>query len=294
MVVYPTDELKEEKEITRDPEMPEITPQAQLLNYNEGVVNFEWNLQVQWEGDDGRQFDDSFHGYTTATNSEVSSWPIDRKKMIRGGDEITLEVTATAGGKVYDNTVNHGFKIVGLNPWKSAIKAAITESDPLAIQVIIFKESSWRQFRKNKDFPIWGYPNGYGLMQIDSHPAATDEQVWDWKPNLAGGEAHFDSAKSSALALPAKYRARTKLDPGDKEYLPIGYQNTPNFSTNEQILKETYKEHNSGSTYPYWRWKPGYPKDPDSGGHWERRSKKDGYADEAWKLYTNPNGAWNQ
>ena len=294
VVVYPTDELNDEKDITKDPKMPDITPQARLENYNGGTVNFEWNLRVQWEGPDGRRFDDSFHGNKSAQNSNVSSWPVDWNKMIRGGDEITLDVTATAGGKAYHETVNHGFKIVGLNPSKSAIKSAITESDPLAIEVIIFKESSWRQFKKNRDFPVWGYPNGYGLMQIDNSPAATDEQVWDWKANLAGGEAHFDSAKTSALALPARYRARTKLDPSDKEYLPIGYQNATDFSTNEQMLKETFKEYNSGNKYPYWRWKSYKPFDPSSGGKWIRRGDKENYADQAWNLYTNPKGSWNQ
>ncbi|HEY9167170.1 MAG TPA: hypothetical protein VIS48_13525 [Candidatus Kryptonia bacterium] len=211
VVIYPTDELKATKEITKDPTMPDITAKAKLENYKGGTVNFQWNLQVQWEGPDGREFNDSFRGNTTATNSQMSPWTINwtmNSSKIRGGDELTLDVTATAGGKVYDKTVDHGFIIVGLNPSKSAIKSAITESDPLAIEVIIFMESSWRQFIKNKDFPLWGYPNGYGLMQLDNSPAATDEQVWDWKENLAGGEAHFEQAKSSAIALPATYRSR--------------------------------------------------------------------------------------
>ncbi len=62
--------------ITHEPMMPTVTCRAQLQNYNGGTVNFQWNLRVQWEGDDGRQFDDSFPGNNTATNSNVSSWTV--------------------------------------------------------------------------------------------------------------------------------------------------------------------------------------------------------------------------
>jgi hypothetical protein len=292
VVIYPTDNLLDQKDIDRTPEMPDIGLRAYLKNYSGGEVNFQWNLRVQWVGPDGREFDDPFPGNTTAQNSDVSTWWVNWREIIRGGDEITLDVTATTGKDVYNKTVNHGFKITGLNPYKATIKSAITESDPLAIEVIIFMESSWRQFIKDYDFPLWGYPNGYGLMQLDNSPAATDEQVWDWKENLAGGEAHFGQTKSSALALPATYRARTNLRVDDEQWLPIGYQNAADFSTNEQILKETYQEYNSSSKY--WRWKPDRLTDPNSGGHWERLSNRERYADRAWALYTNPNGAWNE
>jgi hypothetical protein len=84
VIVYPTEGLKDEKDITKDPNMPDITPQARLENYNGGTVNSEWKLRVQWTGPDGRKFDDSFHGNTSAQNSNVSSWPIHWNKMIRG------------------------------------------------------------------------------------------------------------------------------------------------------------------------------------------------------------------
>ncbi len=153
IVVYPTDEMKDKKDITADPTMPDITAKAKLENFKGDSVHFQWNLRVQWEGDDGRQFDDPFKGNTAAKNSDVSSWNIKWDK-IRGGDEITLDVTATAGGKVYDKTINHPFIITGLNPSIAQVK----ESLSLQEQVTVFLESvpKWKHFRKDHDFPVWG------------------------------------------------------------------------------------------------------------------------------------------
>lgn len=247
VVVYPTDELKDEKDITKDPKMPDITPQARLENYNGGTVNFEWNLRVQWEGPDGRKFDDSFHGNTTAEYSNVSSWPIDWDKMIRGGDEITLDVTATASGKVYDKTVNHGFVIKGDNPDRTAVKALLTVEE----QVIAYMESRFRQFRDDKSFPIFGAPHGYGLMQLD--PPDNNEEVWDWKANAKEGQSRFAKKENLATKYPSKVRRKGGA-----------YRYATNF-TRQEFLTDAFQLYNG---YHYWIW---VPADPNrGGGSWQK------------------------
>jgi len=242
-VVYPTDELKASKDITEDPVMPDIVPKARLENYKGGTVNFQWNLRVQWEGPDGRQFDDPFPGNTTAKNSQESKWTIDWNKMIRGGDELTLDVTATAGGKVYDKTVNHPFIITGKNPSKDQVKAGLT----LEQQVIVYLESKskWCQFGKD-GFPSFGGPHGYGLMQLD--PISDNEQAWDWKANIAEGQSRFEKKKTSASNHPANVRRK-----GGAYRYATDY-------TQQQFLTDAFQLYNG---FHYWTWTPA---DPSRGG----------------------------
>ncbi|HUI30427.1 MAG TPA: hypothetical protein VLX91_09440 [Candidatus Acidoferrales bacterium] len=251
VVIYPTDELKDEKDITKDPKMPDITTEAKLANFKGDSVHFQWNLRVQWEGDDGRQFDDSFKGNTTAADSNGSSWNINWDK-IRGGDELTLDVTATASGKVYDKTINHPFIITGLNPTKEQVKNGLSTEE----QVIVYMESrpKWHHFIKDHDFPIFGRPHGYGLMQLDT-PPATDEQVWNWKENRAEGQRRFAEKKGLAAAHPSKVRRRS----GACRY-------ATDF-TQQEYLTEAFQLYNG---YYYWIWHPRFAWAPMLGGYWEK------------------------
>jgi hypothetical protein len=235
-VVYPKDGALEKKEITRDPKMPDITLQARLNNYTGGEVKFEWNLRVQWTGPDGREFDDPFHKYyTTANNSDISSWKVDWNNMIRGGDEITLDVTATTADGQYNITVNHPFKIVGLNPNKAETRNELS----LEEQVIAYLESRFRQYWNDHDYPVWGTPSGYGIMQVD--PPSNNEQVWNWKANIEEGCSRFGDKKAWAK----KYPARTRNRGGKNKY-------ATDFN-NDQWLTEAFQEYNG---FNCWVWAP--------------------------------------
>lgn len=288
IVVYPTDGALEEKDIDRDPKMPDITLQAQLKNYTGGEVHFEWNLRIQWTGPDGRNFDDPFHKYyTTADNSDISSWKVDWNNMTRGGDEITLDVTATAGGKEYPTkTINHPFKIVGINPSIAQVKEDLC----LEEQVMVYQESlpHWHQFYTDHDFPIWGYPKGYGLTQLDNR--ATDEQVWNWKDNKAAGKALFDDDWRRSKNL---HKTIGHFENGKPVYL----WSNAKAPTQDQALRNAYNLYNQGDRYYEWElkdvtdpnsgyWK-GYPPNPKTG-------HKKCYADEAMDVYNTQPNDWNQ
>ncbi|HEY9167694.1 MAG TPA: hypothetical protein VIS48_16190 [Candidatus Kryptonia bacterium] len=289
VVIYPMDEQLDRKDITAEPKMPEITAKAKLENYSGGTVNFQWNLRIQYQGEDGRQFDDEFPGNTTAENSDVSLWHIDWQKMISGGDEITLDVTATAGGKVYDKTVNHPFKVVGINPTKDQIKSGMSIEE----QVIAYMESKprWHHFKKDHDFPIWGRQHGYGLMQLDN-PRATDEQVWNWVENRKEGQRRFAGKKELATAHPETVR-----NWGGKYRYALEY-------TQEEELTDAFQLYNG---YHYWIWAPIVKTVPSLGGHWIKdpnlgKPKAEGgygrdYGGPAMQVYDdvvngNPPAAW--
>jgi hypothetical protein len=306
VVIYPTDESKAPKDITKDPKMPDITAKAKLENYNGGTVNFQWNLRVQWEGPDGRQFDDSFPGNTTAKNSEVSPWPIGWNGKIRGGDEITLDVTAAAGGKVYDQTINHGFIIKGTRLDPSIVKSGLS----LPQQVMVYLESSpkWQQFKAD-GFPSFGAPHGYGLVQLDNIPPsgrhASDDEVWNWKLNRATGVDVLQQKYNLAARYGRDIRTGTVLrdqpvprswyiDP--KTGKTMKYQHATDLTTDEQLWKEAFHGYRGGV---YWRWKPIVPGAPDSPGDWVAEpTQGHNRGNEAWTIYQsvlngNPPQGWN-
>jgi hypothetical protein len=292
VVIYPTDNLMEQKIISNSPSMPDIVPSAQLINYNGGDVNFQWNLRVEWVGPDGRKFNDNFPGTTESTNSEVSSWKIDWSSKTRGGDKITLDVTAIAGGVKYKKTVNLAFKILGLNPSPADVRNELTIEE----QVVAYKESRFRQFINNNDFPIFGPLHGYGLMQLD-YPRATDEQVWNWKSNRSAGKKLFNEKKNLAKSYSARIiRGKTWFYKNNKQkqYDPIGqhfdwypcaYSNANALNENE-ILKEAFQRYQggNGNVGVYWRWKPYISWLAMSPGRWVKVATSS-YGDNAWEIY---------
>ena len=183
LVVLKPKPSSDDEEISPAPQMPELEAEAQLNNFDGGVVQFSWNFRVRWNGPDGRTFDDQFTGQTEAQNADISIWAVSWGERTRGGDDITLEVAASAGGNTYSAEVNSPYRILGENPTVAQVKAGLS----LQEQVTVYLESSpkWRHFRDD-GFPIFGAPHGYGLMQLDN-PPATDEQVWNWRANRAGG-----------------------------------------------------------------------------------------------------------
>jgi hypothetical protein len=82
------------------------------------------------------------------------------------------------------------FGILADNPSKSEIKA---ELGLLELQVIGYKESRFKQF-DNASLPLFGPPNGFGIMQLDT-PRPTARQLWDWKQNISQGKSIFQQKK---------------------------------------------------------------------------------------------------
>jgi hypothetical protein len=294
VVIYPTENLLDPKDIDRTPEMPDIGPRAYLKNYSGGEVKFQWNLRVQWEGPDGRKFDDQFPGETNAQNSEVSIWSIGWREIIRGGDEITLDVTATTGEDVYNKTVTHGFKITGLNPYIAQVKEGLSPEE----QVTVFLESNWKHFNGDHDFPRWGDPHGYGLMQLDKIPPrsrhATDEEVWNWRLNRATGQDVLQQKYNLATRYGRHIRNGTVLrdqpvpaswyrDP--RSHQVVKYKNATDLTTDEQLWKEAFHSYRGGV---YWRWKPDFKGMSDSPGEWiAEPTQGHSRGDEAWTIHQN-------
>jgi hypothetical protein len=267
-------------DISTTPEMPiTIEANAQLKNFDEGTVNFYWDLTVEWTGPNKRRTKGVYTGQTTGENSNVTILPITWGSLIRGGDEITLHVAAVGGTHSKEVTLKNPFRIVGLNPSKQEIRAELT----LEEQVLAYLESGFRQFRQNRDFPLWGKPDGWGIMQVD--PPSNDDQLWDWTKNVAEGKRRFQQDK---VRLARTYAERVRngttwyfykdkkdgrikrgyTDPldGHWEWYEVAYKNADDLSVDE-LVSEMFQRYNGGV---YMRWEPDKPRDPESTGTWIR------------------------
>jgi hypothetical protein len=152
--------------------------------------------------------------YCTYVNSE---WDEENNVFI-GGDTVFVGVIAydINGNIIGQNSIIPG-KFLGANPNKSDIK---TYNSDREIWAIIQKESSWRQFNtinssngyNNAGMPIYGPPSGFGLMQLDNGPYATETDLWNWQSNVDDGAKRFDLAKINALTHLEKIYQEVPLD----------------------------------------------------------------------------------
>jgi hypothetical protein len=127
----------------------------------------------------------------------------------------------------YDSSAN----ILGTNPGKADIKNRL---GPLETQVVAYHESSFRQFLGNGQ-PVFGPPNGFGIMQLDT-PPPTYLQIWVWTANVDGGLTLYQQKQTDATGYPARTRET--------------YPNATDF-TPDQLRMETWQRYNGGH---YWTW----------------------------------------
>jgi hypothetical protein len=142
-------------------------------------------------------FDPLNHIY--GCNGDTNEWYDTNDEIFTGGEVlITLIAKSYQTGEILArlDTVKLG-KILGDDPGKPQIISYTNDNVIRAIQEF---ESEFKQFEHNANkswpynetgWPLYGEPNGYGIMQLDSDPAATERQLWNWKANIDGGKYKF-------------------------------------------------------------------------------------------------------
>jgi len=207
-----------------------------------------------------------FKGTTYANNSDVTKWNVQFTKhntkyisligekylnpnyctdktsewsegdnVFIGGDTVFVGVLAydVNGNIIEQNSIISG-KFLGVNPSKSDIKAYNSKRE---IWAIIKKESSWLQFavKSTSDgiynvpgMPTYGYPDGFGLMQLDNGPYASETDLWNWKSNIDDGAKRFDLAKIKS-----------------QNFLKKIYQDVPF----DKLLVNAFQNYNGGNYY---------------------------------------------
>jgi len=165
--------------------------------------------------------------------SRSLSFSIDHGNVLMGGI-VWLKVVATVrypNGQfgILQNTFYSNIR--GKNPTKELILGRLVN---IELQVTAYRESRFRQFDQAGK-PLFGAPNGFGIMQIDN-PPATITQIWNWQSNIDAGRTLWAQKAKDAVTYPSRVR---------KQY-PKATEFTP-----EELKLETYQRYNGGA---YWKW----------------------------------------
>jgi hypothetical protein len=125
------------------------------------------------------------------------------------GGKIWVKVTAfdVNGNQIGCGCLDHG-ELIGDNPLPEQVKQYVNlRPNWQEFYAIVLCESTGNQFEVSQKstypphkigWPRYGAPNGYGLMQLDSYPAPTEEQVWNWKSNVDGGITKYLDGRERA------------------------------------------------------------------------------------------------
>ncbi|MFN3695111.1 MAG: hypothetical protein ACK4UV_08885, partial [Ignavibacterium sp.] len=136
-------------------------------------------------------------------NGAVNYWYDDNVEIFTGGDvfiELTAKDYQTGFVLAFLDSIPAG-KILGKNPTIEDIDNYANSNKIKAIRSVESKsfhftaqglsQSLWWPYNEI-GWPLYGPPNGYGLMQIDNSPAANERQLWNWKANVDGGKAKLE------------------------------------------------------------------------------------------------------
>ncbi|MCP2341564.1 hypothetical protein [Actinomadura rupiterrae] len=236
-VVTPKDRAR--LPVTGAPAMPALNATLEVAGFPGGVpqtVNFSWTLQAfnRWVIRPPKQKAQWKQGplpLAQGTTVGVSAaWtPGYGGKLIGGWGRLVVKAAlpGVSGGTVTSSP--RWFDMPGTDPVRGDltdfIKASTGKNAALATTItqIACKESHYRQFgakspaaAKETDIPsnlpnpaanrpLFGPPAGIGIMQLD--PADYPTQQWNWKTNVLGGIALYNSQKGAASRYPGKVQA---------------------------------------------------------------------------------------
>ena len=186
--------------------MPSITAIAKLENVppdSRAPVQYQWSVTVEFRGGAACP-----HSVSRATNhapiTELNGTTQYRIPFtqVRGGD-LTVKLSV-----VYGNITLHAEikgTITGTNPALSSLQNDAPKK--AGFRKLMRLESALRQFYSN-GCPLFSQDNlgGVGICQL-TNPAPSDDEVWSWKANLAGGVSLWNQKERVARGYPAHVRA---------------------------------------------------------------------------------------
>jgi hypothetical protein len=161
---------------------------------------------------------------------------IDFQGVVQGGTismNLSANVRSTQTGATNKLTWSGTSTIRGLNPTKADIKARLGN---VQSQVIAFKESTFAQFGAD-NLPVFGPPNGFGVMQLDNSPTPSARQIWDWMQNVDAGQSKFASGQQVVRQHYANLIAANPKLPA---------------LISDQLKLASYQYYNSGNNGFYW------------------------------------------
>lgn len=156
-------------------------------------------------------------------SSQHKKWQADLSRKVLGG---TWAVEIKAGKDTFKRSVI----IKGKNPSQEDVTQFLSTLENVSgFELVIEKESAFKNFITADGEPLLSFDGGYGLTQI-TNPAPTYEQVWSWKENIKVGSNLYQEKQKIA---------KNYLSKDDRDY------------TEEQLKLETLSRWNGGA-YHVW------------------------------------------
>ena len=133
----------------------------------------------------------------TGTSAVWSPIPIDFAGIVQGGTihfHVQADIKNSTTGATDTRKLDGTNAIRGQNPTKDTVKSRLGD---IALQVIAYIESifTFNQF-DGSGLPLFGAPNGFGVMQLDNSPTPTAREIWDWQQNVDGGKGKYSDGQT--------------------------------------------------------------------------------------------------
>jgi hypothetical protein len=218
------------------PEMPDVTFDAIVIPQDIlADVTFQWYLDMtftQHNRNDQHRVPET----GTIDIQGDGSWAPNWRNLFAGGNLVVHVKASIRGVEAEDK--QEGYKIKGNNPANAIVNSELGGSP--ATNIACWESGHTLDQFGGDQWPLFGAPNGWGIMQIDNPPAQCplDENViWNWKTNVGMGLCVIGQKERDARGYPGRIRR-------------LGYPNATDF-TDDQLLNETIQRYNGGS---YWTW----------------------------------------
>jgi hypothetical protein len=266
--------------ITAEPSMPNLHIKLRIRGLTQGTLRC--SLKVHWKNLD--QSGHPVYGATFEIPSQdpnplfpIYEWDMNWDTTIVGGEDINLDVEYVGFPyRTRKKTLKLPIKILGKDQIdKQDIKnyiathyyppnSVVPPNDQiLQMQIIVLKESTWKQFKNNGYPNVKYHPHDWGLTQMSVSRPPID-WLWNWKANINAGIHHLYSV-GYAEANELYNQERIKKANKDIRYF-----------NHDELLKFTSQRY-KGWWY-YVEWIPGNPKYGKKG-YWRENSVED------WKAY---------
>jgi hypothetical protein len=226
--------------ITSSPQMPQISAHAHILDISPDPTpstDFIWTTQIRYTGPNGH----STSLDIPATTITGGGYTANTGGVIRGGD-LTFMASATVNGNVLTDQTT-GVNIRGINPSHQQVNGQLGGFP--ATSIACWESNHQLAQFDSQGLPLFGPPNGYGIMQVDN-PPVSDEGIWNWQQNVAEGLAILASKRAVAIAYPSHVQ---QMFPDATDFVAL---NLIDQATNQPyVVLETIQRYNGGH---YWVW----------------------------------------
>jgi hypothetical protein len=196
--------------IGEDATMPtDLTAFPRVRGVCEAAINdltFTWTFEIAYGPADydpaNGPSDKIMYRWPSQTTEGLEILSPDFHNVVRGGT-LTLTATTAINGRPYSG--RSAVTILGKNPSPGTLLSYFSSQFPNSYYTlwrIGQAESNLRHFHDD-GHPNWSgdQEHGVGIMQV-THPAPTDDDVWNWKRNVESGSTRLQGAYTVARNWP--------------------------------------------------------------------------------------------